>query len=85
MSDAEIRNTVLRLFRKNEITKEIGETENFFELGVSSLTIVQLQIDVEKELHLPVPTSDLMRATTINAWIELYTAKSNEAKLATAC
>lgn len=79
MSDAEIRNTILSLFRQNEIMKDIGEAENFFELGVSSLTIVQLQIDVEKELDLPVPTSDLMRATTINAWIALYTAKSNEA------
>jgi acyl carrier protein len=85
MSDAQIRNTILSLFRQHEIMKEIGETENFFELGVSSLTIVQLQIDVEKELDLPVPTSDLMRATTINAWIQLYTAKSNQSKQATAC
>jgi acyl carrier protein len=85
MSDAEIRSTILSLFRRNEVMKEIGETENFFELGVSSLTIVQLQIEVENELDLPVPTSDLMRATTINAWIDIYTAKSRAAKPTAAC
>ena len=64
---AEIRNTILSLFRQNEMMKEIGEAENFFEFGVSSLTIVQLQIDVEKALDVPVATTDLMRATTSKA------------------
>jgi acyl carrier protein len=84
MSDAEIRNTILGLFRQNEILQEIGEAENFFDLGVSSLTIVQLQIAVEKALGLSVPTSDLMRATSINAWTALYEAKSNESSTAVA-
>lgn len=84
MSDADVRSTILGSFRQNEILQEIGEAENFFDLGVSSLTIVQLQIAVEKALGLSVPTSDLMRATSINAWIALYEAKRDESSTAVA-
>lgn len=77
MGDEEIRNTILSLFREKEIMKSIGEVDNFFELGVSSLTIVELQIVVEKALGLRALTSDLMRAPTIKLWIDLYTGKGN--------
>lgn len=83
MSDS-ISNTILSLFREKELMKEIGLDDNFFDLGVSSLTVVELQILVEKALGCSVETADLMRASTIGQWIELYTAATDNNTSATA-
>ena len=45
--------------------KDIGEDDNFFDAGVSSLTIIELQIRVEDILEVTVPTTLLMRLSTI--------------------
>ena len=76
MTIEEIPETILRLFRNKEVMKSLGEDEDFFDLGVSSLTIVELQIAVESALDIEVPTSELMTAPTIKQWIALYTERA---------
>jgi len=76
--EANIRETIIRLFRQKGPMKDIGEDDMFFELGVSSLTIIDLQIGVERALGITVPTSELMRLGTIRGWIEAYDAKARQ-------
>jgi len=76
--EGNVRETILRLFRQKGQMKDIGEHEKFFDLGVSSLTIIELQIGVEGELGITVPTSELMRLETISGWIEAYGAKARQ-------
>jgi len=45
--------------------KTIGEDDVFFDLGVSSLTTIELQLGVEGALGITVPTSELMQLGTI--------------------
>ena len=73
-----IRETITRLFRQKGQMKDLREDETFFDLGVSSLTIIELQISVEGALGITVPTSELMRLGTIRAWIEAYTTKARQ-------
>jgi acyl carrier protein len=54
--------------------RDIGKSDRFFELGVSSLTIIELQIGVERELGVTISTSELMRLQTMQEWIEAYSA-----------
>lgn len=77
MNDTEISEMILGFFREKEIMKNITVNDDFFDLGVSSLTIVELQIVIEKELKHNVPTSKLMGASTIGEWILLYTDRGN--------
>ena len=75
----DVASKILALFRGKEVMKDIGEEDNFFDLGVSSLTVVELQILVEKALNVAVPTGELMGRPTIKQWIDLYASKVNEA------
>ncbi|NIF39871.1 acyl carrier protein [Burkholderia sp. Tr-862] len=52
--------------------------EDFFDRGASSLTIVELQIQVENRLQVRVPTSKLMAAPTIDGWAGIYEAAAAE-------
>ena len=72
MNDESIRNTILALFRKRESLKDVGEDDDFFDQGVSSLTIIELQIAVEDALKVTLPTSQLMRLSTMSQWVEAY-------------
>lgn len=78
MNKEMIGSKVLGLFREKEIMKDLTEEEDFFDLGVSSLTVVELQIVIEKELNLAVATSKLMASTTVKEWVEAYTQKAIE-------
>jgi acyl carrier protein len=49
------------------------EDEDFFDHGVSSLAVIQMQIRIEETLKVTVPTSDLMGQPTIKDWVGLYT------------
>lgn len=75
----DVASKILALFRGKEVMKDIGEEDNFFDLGVSSLTVVELQILVEKALNVAVSTGELMGKPTIKQWIDLYASKVNEA------
>ena len=76
--EANIRETIIRLFKQKGPMKDIGEDDMFFELGVSSLTIIDLQIGVEGALGITVPTSELMRLGTMRGWIDAYSAKARQ-------
>jgi acyl carrier protein len=69
-----IRRTILDLFRQRALMEGIDEDVDFFDLGVSSLTIIDLQIAVESALETSVPTNVLMRFSTVREWIEAYSA-----------
>lgn len=62
--------------------------QDFFDFGANSLSIVALQIRLEKELALSVPTSTLMLDSSIAGWTRAYaaaaaTSASDRASLAT--
>ena len=63
MKKDEIENVVVSLFNEKDALKNIDFDTDIFDLGVSSLTVVDLQIRVEEALKLEAPTSDLMRQT----------------------
>lgn len=72
----ELGNTIHNIFRTKEIMKDIGKNDDFFDLGVSSLMVVELQIMIEKELGFSVTTAKLMAVSTIQEWIDLFYAAS---------
>ena len=76
--EANIRETIIRLFRQKGPLRDLGEDDMFFELGVSSLTIIDLQIAVEAALGITVPTSELMRLGTLRGWIEAYGTRARQ-------
>jgi len=76
--EANIQETIIRLFRQKSQMKNIGEDDMFFELGVSSLTIIDLQIGVEGALGIKVPTSELMRLGTVRGWVEAYSSRARQ-------
>lgn len=82
MNQQEIQNKILALFREKELLKNIQEGEDFFDFGVSSLTVVELQIGVEKELKVEVATSELMRSPTVADWATVYAQKIVERSMA---
>ncbi|NQY35545.1 MAG: acyl carrier protein [Alteromonadaceae bacterium] len=61
--------------------KDISVDDDFFDLGVSSLTVVELQIVIEKALGKSVSTSLLMGSPTISEWISVYTEKMQQDSL----
>jgi acyl carrier protein len=76
-----IRKTIVDLFRQRESMKNLEEDEDFFDMGVSSLTIIDLQIAVESALKMTLPTSSLMRLCTMRQWVEIYTRNAPETLL----
>lgn len=75
MSEQELRNMFLGIFRNKPIMKEINVDDDFFDLGASSLTVVDLQLDIESKLGVAVPTKTLMSQPTINGWVQAYSEK----------
>ena len=78
MTPQEIKNVIVAFFREKENFKNIDLDDDYFDLGVSSLTIVGLQIKVEEKLGVNLSTPDLMRLSTINQWVETYVAKAEQ-------
>ena len=75
MTPQEIRDVIVSLFKEKENFKSIELDDDYFDLGVSSLTIVGLQVKVEERLGVSLSTRELMSLSTINQWVESYTAK----------
>lgn len=69
-----VRATILGLIRQKKNMESLAEDDNYFDLGVSSLTVIELQIGVEEALAVTIPTSRLMRLSTIRGWIDAYAA-----------
>jgi len=76
--ESRIRDTILRFFRQKKQLKDIGEDDRFFELGASSLTIIELQIAIEEALGVTIPTAQLMRFDTIKEWIAAYSLRAQD-------
>ncbi|MGS0894404.1 acyl carrier protein [Burkholderia stagnalis] len=57
---------------------DLRADEDFFDRGASSLTIVELQIQIETKLQIRVPTSKLMAAPSVDGWAGLYEAAAAE-------
>lgn len=55
---------------------DIPEDHDFFDYGLSSLSVIEIQILVEEALKVAVPTSDLIGNPTIADWISLYTREA---------
>lgn len=75
MTTTDIRELVISLFRERDSFSDIAVDDDYFSLGVSSLTIVSLQIKVEERLGVSIPTRDLMVLSTINDWVDVYTRR----------
>jgi D-alanine--poly(phosphoribitol) ligase subunit 2 len=75
MKRQDVMDVVLPLVREKDNFKNIGLDDDYFDSGVSSLTIIGLQIQVEEKLGVAIETRELMGFSTINHWIDAYTAK----------
>lgn len=73
MTSADVRNTIIKLFGEKPILCNIEPDQDFFDVGASSLTIVDLQIQIEDVLKRSVPTAHLMGNPTLNSWVAAYT------------
>lgn len=70
--------TIIReVCSRDELLADLPADEDFFDHGVSSLAVIQMQIRIEEALKVIVPTSELMSQPTINDWINLYTASAS--------
>ena len=78
MTPQEIRDVIVSLFKEKENFKSIELDDDYFDLGVSSLTIVGLQVKVEERLGVSLSPRELMGLSTINQWVESYTAKAEQ-------
>jgi D-alanine--poly(phosphoribitol) ligase subunit 2 len=73
----QIAATIKEVCRREELLADMPADEDFFDHGVSSLAVIQMQIRIEEALKVTVPTSDLMGLPTINDWIGLYTRRAS--------
>jgi len=73
----QIAATIREICRRDELLAGMAEDEDFFDNGVSSLAVIQMQIRIEEALKVIVPTSELMGQPTINDWISLYTRSAS--------
>jgi len=78
MTPQEIRDVIVSLFKEKENFRSIDLDEDYFDLGVSSLTIVGLQVKVEERLGVSLSTRELMGLSTINQWVESYIARAEQ-------
>jgi acyl carrier protein len=78
MSKTEIANTIRALFESKPILAKAEPDQDFFDLGASSLTIVDVQLQIEEELGAEVETSSLMAKPTLNDWVDAYSASLSE-------
>jgi acyl carrier protein len=71
----EIKDLIVSLFQTKNALRHIGMEDNYFDLGVSSLTIIGLQLEVEEKLGVTLDTRELMSFANISQWIDAYADK----------
>jgi D-alanine--poly(phosphoribitol) ligase subunit 2 len=79
LDSEQIAKTIKEVCRREELLADMPADEDFFDHGVSSLAVIQMQIRIEEALKVTVPTSELMEQPTINDWIGLYTRSAGAA------
>lgn len=73
----QIATTIRKVCREEGLLADIAEDADFFDHGVSSLAVIQMQIRIEEALNVTVATRDLMGQPTIKDWIDLYARTAN--------
>lgn len=74
MSDrTDIAQTIRSLCIETLGIEDLKDDEEFFDRGANSLTVVEMQIRLEKKLEVQVPTHLLMASPSIQGWIDIYT------------
>lgn len=76
MSNEQIKDEVEQLIRSKDIFADIEATDDFFEQGASSLTVVNLQFEIEKKVGVEIETPKLLASPTIEGWSQLYSESS---------
>ena len=62
--------------------KKISATTNFFDLGVKSMTLVQFQEKIKRDLQIELPRVKFFDASTIRKVSELITAEGDQFRVA---
>jgi acyl carrier protein len=74
MSEINVRKLIMDFLSEKPVLKDISPDQDFFDVGASSLTIVDLQIQLEEKLKKEVPTATLMSNPTVDGWVSAYAA-----------
>lgn len=68
----QIATSIRGVFQQKDYIADVPEDHDFFDYGLSSLAVIEMQILIEESLKVTVPTSDLMSHPTITDWITIY-------------
>jgi acyl carrier protein len=82
MSNADVRSIVLGVIQSKPILQNVSGDQDFFDAGTSSLTVIDMQLQIEEVLGVGVPTSHLMANPTTDAWVAAYSEANAGAKVA---
>lgn len=82
MSDADVRAIVLGVIQSKTSLQDLSGDQDFFDAGVSSLTVIDMQLQIEEKLGVSVPTSHLMANPMIDGWVLAYTEAKSAVKVA---
>lgn len=82
MSDADVRTIVLAVIRSKSSLQHLPGDQDFFDAGVSSLTVIDMQLQIEEKLGVTVPTSHLMANPMIDGWVVAYIEAKSAVKVA---
>ena len=72
MISSNIKEQILSVIKDKPILKDIDLNDDIFDSGVSSLTVIDTQLQIEKKTGIEVPTEKLMALNTIAEWLECY-------------
>lgn len=67
-----LKDVITNMVYEKPLLKDIEPDQDFFDAGASSLTIVDLQLQLEQAIGLKMPTGELMSNPTIDGWTQLY-------------
>jgi len=67
-----LKDVITNMVYEKPLLRDIESDQDFFDAGASSLTIVDLQLQLEQAVGLKVPTGELMSNPTIDGWFQLY-------------
>lgn len=82
MSDADVRSIVLGVIHSKPSLQSLPGDQDFFEAGTSSLTVIDMQLQIEEKLGVTVPTSHLMANPMKDGWVAAYIEAKSAGKVA---
>jgi acyl carrier protein len=82
MSDADVTSIVLGVIQSKPSLQNLSGDQDFFEAGISSLTVIDMQLQIEEKLGVTVPTSHLMANPMIDGWVMAYIEAKSAVKVA---